>query len=470
MQYPGAGRRADLRPHPGRPGRPGGGRLDPGPRHQADPRGAAGAGSSRSSTTGSRPQAQATFAEAFRGDPDVRRARRRRRHASTSSSASGSRGCRSPGSSPTGTQEERDLRRAPLPGVPAGRAGAGRACCTPTRTRATSGSRPTAGSASSTSARSTGCPTACRRRSASCSRSACWGDAEGVVAGLREEGFIKASISIDGDGLLDYLVAVPGAGPARDVHVLPGLDARRCSPHINDPRRPQWSVGLKLNLPPEYLLIHRVWLGGIGVLCQIEGEVPVLEVLADWLPNFDADAVDEVRRGRTTRRPARPDRRPRPAPPSPPGAVELRLDAPEVVRGRSGRRSRPGGRSSTAADQVTGAGPGADGAAGGADRGAPASGPSIVRPGVRSPAVRRSARDAALDHGQGGPGAGRAGPAAPPVGLDGEGPGEAEPVGGGRQAAHGAAGARGHVHDRSSAVRRPGYRSSTLVQQIRCSA
>ena len=39
---------------------------------------------------------------------------------------------------------------------------------------------------------------------------------------------------------------------------------------MNDVRRPR-AVGMKLNLPPEYLLIHRVWLGGIGVLCQIGG-------------------------------------------------------------------------------------------------------------------------------------------------------------------------------------------------------
>ena len=30
---------------------------------------------------------------------------------------------------------------------------------------------------------------------------------------------------------------------------------------------------MRLNLPAEYLLIHRVWLGGIGVLCQIGGTV-----------------------------------------------------------------------------------------------------------------------------------------------------------------------------------------------------
>jgi hypothetical protein len=51
---------------------------------------------------------------------------------------------------------------------------------------------------------------------------------------------------------------------------------------------------LKINLPPEYLLIHRVWIGGIGVLCQIEGEVPVLEVLGEWLPNFDLAELDEA--------------------------------------------------------------------------------------------------------------------------------------------------------------------------------
>ena len=48
---------------------------------------------------------------------------------------------------------------------------------------------------------------------------------------------------------------------------------RQVFAHINDPRRPNYTVGMKLNLPPDYLLIHRVWLGGIGVLCQIGGTV-----------------------------------------------------------------------------------------------------------------------------------------------------------------------------------------------------
>jgi len=119
------------------------------------------------------------------------------------------------------------------------------------------------------------------------------GDAEAVVAGLREEGFIKQSIAIDGTGLLSYLA--PFLEPARHTtwrFSRPWM--RELFGHVRDPRRPSWSVGLKLNLPPEYLLIHRVWLGGVAVLCQIEGEVPVLEVLAEWLPEFDVTALPYI--------------------------------------------------------------------------------------------------------------------------------------------------------------------------------
>jgi hypothetical protein len=44
---------------------------------------------------------------------------------------------------------------------------------------------------------------------------------------------------------------------------------------------------MRLNLPAEYLLIHRVWLGGIGVLCQIGGEVHGRELVAAYLPGVD---------------------------------------------------------------------------------------------------------------------------------------------------------------------------------------
>jgi predicted unusual protein kinase regulating ubiquinone biosynthesis (AarF/ABC1/UbiB family) len=116
------------------------------------------------------------------------------------------------------------------------------------------------------------------------------GDADAVVEGLRREGFIKSSIAIDGAALLAYLD--PFLDPVRhETFRFSRPWLRELFGHINDPRRPQWGVGLKLNLPPEYLLIHRVWLGGIGVLCQIEGEVAARAVLEQHLPGFAPDDV-----------------------------------------------------------------------------------------------------------------------------------------------------------------------------------
>ena len=43
---------------------------------------------------------------------------------------------------------------------------------------------------------------------------------------------------------------------------------------------------LRLNLPPSYLLIHRVWVGSIGVLSQLEAELPFRAILEESLPGF----------------------------------------------------------------------------------------------------------------------------------------------------------------------------------------
>ena len=112
------------------------------------------------------------------------------------------------------------------------------------------------------------------------------GDADQLLAGLREEGFIKPSIAVDPQELLGYLVMF--LEPLTyERYTFDRAWLRSVSLRVNDIRRPEWVVGMKLNLPPEYLLIHRVWLGGIGVLCQIGGELPPREVLARYLPGFD---------------------------------------------------------------------------------------------------------------------------------------------------------------------------------------
>jgi predicted unusual protein kinase regulating ubiquinone biosynthesis (AarF/ABC1/UbiB family) len=116
-------------------------------------------------------------------------------------------------------------------------------------------------------------------------RTALAGDAGTVMEGLRAEGFIKPGSKLDPEGLVAYLA--PFIEPAAverfqfDRTWMRGQFAR-----VNDPRQENWSIGLKLNLPPEYLLVHRVWLGGIGVLCQLGAEVPMRAELDRWLPGF----------------------------------------------------------------------------------------------------------------------------------------------------------------------------------------
>ena len=116
------------------------------------------------------------------------------------------------------------------------------------------------------------------------------GDAEAVADGLREEGFIKSRIKVDPEQLLDYVL--PFLEPLRHEEFrFDRAWLQSLFRHVNDRERPEWSVGLKVNLPPEYVLIHRVWIGGIGVLCQLQGVVPAVQVLSDFLPEF-ADEQD----------------------------------------------------------------------------------------------------------------------------------------------------------------------------------
>jgi predicted unusual protein kinase regulating ubiquinone biosynthesis (AarF/ABC1/UbiB family) len=112
------------------------------------------------------------------------------------------------------------------------------------------------------------------------------GDAQGALEGLRRQGFVKASIDIDANALLAFLG--PFIEPLRtDTFTFTRAWLRSVSLHINNPRRPEFTLGLKLNLPPSYLLIHRVWLGGIGVLCQIQGKVAGRATVDRWLPGAD---------------------------------------------------------------------------------------------------------------------------------------------------------------------------------------
>ncbi|MBA2463654.1 MAG: AarF/ABC1/UbiB kinase family protein [Nocardioidaceae bacterium] len=110
-------------------------------------------------------------------------------------------------------------------------------------------------------------------------------DYDALLTGLRAEGFVKPHIRIDPDELRAYLG--PFIEPAATETFRFSRDWMRTQfQRLQDPRQPGYTLALKLNMPPSYLLIHRVWLGSFGVLSQLEAELPFRSILEESLPGF----------------------------------------------------------------------------------------------------------------------------------------------------------------------------------------
>ena len=110
------------------------------------------------------------------------------------------------------------------------------------------------------------------------------GRAEEVLAGLRDEGFVKPDVKVDADAVLGFITPMLEPVTAPEFRFTRSwLRARRRGA---SPRGPAFQLGRSLNLPPAYLLIHRVTLGSIGVLCQLEARAPYRAVVERWLPGF----------------------------------------------------------------------------------------------------------------------------------------------------------------------------------------
>ncbi|MFF2641844.1 ABC1 kinase family protein [Streptomyces niveus] len=111
------------------------------------------------------------------------------------------------------------------------------------------------------------------------------GDADAVYELLRTEGFVKESIDLDPGAVLEYLLPIIEPAEAAEFTFTRSW-MRTQGARIGDPRSPAHQLGKQLNLPPAYLLIHRVTLSTIGVLCQLNATVRLREELEEWLPGF----------------------------------------------------------------------------------------------------------------------------------------------------------------------------------------
>jgi predicted unusual protein kinase regulating ubiquinone biosynthesis (AarF/ABC1/UbiB family) len=116
------------------------------------------------------------------------------------------------------------------------------------------------------------------------------GDSDGVLREMRAEGFLRPGVAVDPQQVIDYL------GPIVAPLVTPTFTFSRAwmrqqASRIADPRSQDGRVGRQFNLPPSYLLIHRVTLGSIGVLCQLGATAPYRSLAERWQPGFAQPAA-----------------------------------------------------------------------------------------------------------------------------------------------------------------------------------
>jgi len=110
-------------------------------------------------------------------------------------------------------------------------------------------------------------------------------DSTALYEGFRKDGFILADVDVDPDLVLDFLV--PLVEPLRTQTFKYSREwLRDQSARVGDPRNPTAKIGFQLNLPAEYVLIHRVTLGTTGIFCQLEAEGNFRDEALSWFPEI----------------------------------------------------------------------------------------------------------------------------------------------------------------------------------------
>jgi predicted unusual protein kinase regulating ubiquinone biosynthesis (AarF/ABC1/UbiB family) len=106
-----------------------------------------------------------------------------------------------------------------------------------------------------------------------------------LISAMRSYGFIRPGIEIDPQRVLDYLR--PILDPlAVEEFTFTREWMRAQAARMGDPRSEEARVGRMFNLPPSYLLIHRVTLGSLAVLCQLGATAPFRALAERWQPGF----------------------------------------------------------------------------------------------------------------------------------------------------------------------------------------
>ena len=109
------------------------------------------------------------------------------------------------------------------------------------------------------------------------------GDLAKLEDAFRSHGYLRDGVSVDLEALRAFLA--PLAEPSRAESFRFSREWLHTETMRASALRSS-SVLRRLNLPPSYVLIHRVLASGLGVLCQLECEAPFRAEVLRWLPGY----------------------------------------------------------------------------------------------------------------------------------------------------------------------------------------
>ncbi|MFC7343122.1 ABC1 kinase family protein [Saccharopolyspora griseoalba] len=102
---------------------------------------------------------------------------------------------------------------------------------------------------------------------------------------MRAERFIRPEQDVRAEDVLTFLA--PFVDPARAERFHFTRSWLQCqAERVGDLRSPDFRTSRSLNLPPDYLLIHRVTMGAIGILCQLDAELDARSIITAYQPGF----------------------------------------------------------------------------------------------------------------------------------------------------------------------------------------
>ena len=109
------------------------------------------------------------------------------------------------------------------------------------------------------------------------------GDPAELEGELRSHGYLRDGVSVDLSALRAFLAPLAESSRAESFRF--SREWLRTETVRASALRSS-SVLRRLNLPPSYVLIHRVSASGLGVLCQLECEAPFRGEVLRWIPGY----------------------------------------------------------------------------------------------------------------------------------------------------------------------------------------